>query len=387
MRPVGSYNGVDGPRVAIAHDYLTQRGGAEKVVLSMSRAFPDAPIYTLLYDPANTYPEFADRDIRVSRLNSLGVFRKHHRAALPILPFAANSMHIDADVVLTSSSGWAHGFKTNGRKLVHCHSPARWLYLSDMYLGEDSGLLKRTLLAATSGRLRAWDRRAALSCDRYMAVSTVVQGRIADAYGISADVLFSPVAMSRDAVTEPIPELLSWLSADGESDPDEAFYLCVSRLLPYKNVDAVVGAFAGRQRRLVVVGRGPDAERIAAAKTPNVLMLSDLTDGQMSWLYQHCRALIAASHEDYGLTPIEAGVWGKPSVVLRWGGFLDTVEEGITGMYFDEPDSAAISEALDRFETSSFDPDKVRRHFDQFTEERYADALYAAVDELSGRRS
>lgn len=385
MRPVRRYNGVDGPRVAIAHDYLTQRGGAEKVVLSMSRAFPDAPIYTLLYDPANTYPEFADRDIRVSRLNSLSVFRKHHRAALPILPLAANSMRVDADVVVTSSSGWAHGFKTSGRKLVHCHSPARWLYLSGMYLGEDSGLLKRAVLAATSGGLRSWDRRAALSCDRYLAVSTLIQQRIADAYGISADVLPSPVAMSRNSATEPVPEVVQWLADDGERDPGEAFYLCVSRLLPYKNVDAVVGAFAGRSQRLVVVGRGPDAERIAAAKTPNVLMLSDLTDGQMAWLYQHCRALVAASYEDYGLTPIEAGVWGRPSVVLRWGGFLDTVDEGITGIYFDEPTATSIAEALDRFEASSFDPDKVRSHVEQFTEERFAEALYAAVDELSGR--
>jgi glycosyltransferase involved in cell wall biosynthesis len=384
VRPVRRYNGIDGPRVAIAHDYLTQRGGAEKVVLSMSRAFPDAPIYTLLYDPANTYPEFADRDIRVSRLNSLGVFRKHHRAALPILPLAASSMHVDADVVVTSSSGWAHGFRTRGRKLVHCHSPARWLYLPDMYLGEDSGLLKRAVLRATAPALRSWDRRAARSCDRYLAVSTVVRQRIADAYGISADLLPPPVAMSRNAVTEPVPELLQWLSADGESDPAEAFYLCVSRLLPYKNVDAVVGAFAGRSRRLVVVGRGPDAERIAAAKTPNVLMLSDLTDGQMSWLYQHSRALIAASYEDYGLTPIEAGVWGKPSVVLRWGGFLDTVVEGITGMYFDHPDAVSIADALDRFETSSFDRDKIRSHVEQFTEERFADVLYAAVDDLAG---
>ncbi|WP_029115309.1 glycosyltransferase [Mycobacterium sp. URHB0044] len=384
MRPVRRYNGVDGPRVAIAHDYLTQRGGAEKVVLSMSRAFPDAPIYTLLYDPANTYPEFAERDIRVSRLNSFGVFRRHHRAALPILPLAANSMRVDADVVVTSSSGWAHGFKTDGHKLVHCHSPARWLYLSGMYLGEDSGLLKRAVLAATSGRLRAWDRRAALSCDRYLAVSTVVQQRIADAYGISADVLPSPVAMSRNSATEPVPEVVAWLADDGERDPREAFYLCVSRLLPYKNVDAVVGAFAGRSQRLVVVGRGPDAERIAAAKTPNVLMLSDLTDGQMAWLYRHCRALVAASYEDYGLTPIEAGVWGRPSVVLRWGGFLDTVDDGITGIYFDEPAAASIAEALDRFEASSFDPDKVRTHVEQFTEERYAEALYAAVDELVG---
>jgi glycosyltransferase involved in cell wall biosynthesis len=384
VRPVRRYNGIDGPRVAIAHDYLTQRGGAEKVVLSMSRAFPDAPIYTLLYDPANTYPEFAERDIRVSSLNSFGFFRRHHRAALPILPLAANSMNVDADVVVTSSSGWAHGFKTSGHKLVHCHSPARWLYLSDMYLGEDSGPLKRAMLAATSGRLRAWDRRAALSCGRYLAVSTVVQRRIADAYGISADVLPSPVAMSLDSETEPVPELVQWLSANGEPDPNEAFYLCVSRLLPYKNVDAVVGAFAGRPQQLVVVGRGPDAERIAAAKTPNVMMLSDLTDGQMAWLYQHCRALVAASYEDYGLTPIEAGVWGRPSVVLRWGGFLDTVDEGITGIYFDEPKAASIAEALDRFEASSFDPDKVRRHVEQFTEERYAEALYSAVDGLAG---
>lgn len=385
MRPIPRSNGIDGPRVAIAHDYLTQRGGAEKVVLSMSRAFPDAPIYALLYDPENTYPEFAERDIRVSRLNAFGIFRKYHRAALPILPFAANSMHIDADVVVTSSSGWAHGFKTNGRKLVHCHSPARWLYLPDMYLGEDSGLLKRAVLAATSGRLRAWDRRAAHSVDRYFAVSTLIQQRIADAYGIAADVLPSPVAMPDVAAVEPVAEVSQWLSADGAPDPNEAFYLCVSRLLPYKNVDAVVGAFAGRPQRLVVVGRGPDAERIAARKTPNVLMLSDLTDGQMAWLYQHCRALVAASYEDFGLTPIEAAVWGKPSVVLRWGGFLDTVDEGITGVFFDKPEAAAIAEALDRFETSSFDPDKIRRHVEQFTEARYAERLHAAVDELAGR--
>jgi glycosyltransferase involved in cell wall biosynthesis len=103
----------------------------------------------------------------------------------------------------------------------------------------------------------------------------------------------------------------------------------------------------------------------------------------MAWLYQSCRANIAASYEDYGLTPIEAGVWGRPSVVLRWGGFLDTVDDGITGVYFDEPEPRAIAEALDRFEDSSFDPDKIRRHIDQFTEERFAQSLYTAVDDLT----
>jgi glycosyltransferase involved in cell wall biosynthesis len=371
------YDGVDGPRVVIAHDYLTQRGGAEKVVLSMSRAFPDAPIYTLLYDPDNTYPEFADRDVRVSKLNRIALFRKNHRIALPILPIAASSTYIDADVVVTSSSGWAHGFHTTGRKLIHCHTPAHWLYTPEQYLSGDGDLAKRALLKVTSGYLKVWDRRAALSCDRYLAVSTMIRDRIKDVYGIDAGVLPSPVAMRTDAGVEPVPQIQAG---------DEAFYLCVSRLLPYKNVDKVVRAFADSNRRLVVVGRGPEADHIERIRTPNVTLVSDLTDAQMAWLYRSCRALVAASYEDYGLTPIEAAVWGKPAVVLRWGGFLDTVIDGVTGTFFDEPQPDSIAGAVDRFEAQSFDPQVIREHAEQFTEQRYAERLYAAVDELAAPR-
>ena len=132
----------------------------------------------------------------------------------------------------------------------------------------------------------------------------------------------------------------------------------------------------------MVVGPRPEASA-SRLKTPNVLMLSDLTDAQMAWLYKPCRALVAASYEDFGLTPIEAGVWGRPTVALRWGGFLDTVEEGVTGVYFDRPEPASIAGALDRFETMAFDPDTIRHHVEQFTEERYAEKLYAAVDDLA----
>jgi glycosyltransferase involved in cell wall biosynthesis len=368
------YDGVDGPRVAIAHDYLTQLGGAEKIVLSMSRAFPEAPIYTMLYDPETTYPEFADRDVRVSAANKFAPLRKHHRVGLPIYPLVAQSVFIDADVVLTSTSGWSHGFRTNGRKLIYCYSPARWLYLSDKYLGDGSGLVKRAGLALTRPYLKAWDRRQALAADKYYAISTLIKGRIADTYGIDAEVMFAPVAMSQTFTTEPIAEM----DSSGED-----FYLVVSRLLPYKNVDVIVRAFAGSDRKLVVVGKGPDDERLREMKTPNVLMLSDLTDGQMAWLYKNCRALIAASYEDYGLTPIEAGVWGRPSVALRFGGFLDTIDEGVTGMYFDEPEPRAIDDALDRFEAAAFDPDKIRRHVEQFTEDVFTEKLHTAVDKLA----
>jgi glycosyltransferase involved in cell wall biosynthesis len=375
VQPHRRYDGVDGPKVAIAHDYLTQLGGAEKMVLSMSRAFPNAPIYTLLYDQETTYPEFAERDIRVSAANKIGPLRKHHRAGLPLWPLFAQSMFVDADVVLTSTSGWAHGFRTRGRKLIYCYSPARWLYLPDKYLGEDASVAKRIGLAATSPYLKVWDRRMAHSADKYLAISTLIKGRIADTYGIDAELLFGPAETSNLAAAETIPAL------QGTGAENGGFYLCVSRLLPYKNVDVVVRAFADTDRRLVVVGRGPEAERLREIKTSNVVMLSDLSDGQMSWLYENCKALIAASYEDFGLTPIEAGLRGRPTVALRWGGFLDTVDEGVSGIYFDEPEPKAIAEALDRFEDVQFDSDKIRSHVEQFSEEHFAERLYTMVDE------
>jgi glycosyltransferase involved in cell wall biosynthesis len=376
--------GPNGPRIAIAHDYLTQLGGAEKTVLNMSKAFPGAPIYTMLYDPDATFPEFRDLDVRVPPINKVRPLRKHHRAALPILPFVAQSIFVDADVVLTSSSGWAHGFRTNGRKLVYCHSPARWLYQSDAYLGDNANAVARMGLRATSGYLRAWDRKAARSGDRYLANSTQIKGRIADAYGIDAQVVFPPVSMVAAEDVEPIADVLDWLGSAAD-DQDGSFYLVVSRLLPYKNVDAIVQAFAGADRRLVVVGRGPQADRLHAMKTDNVMMLSDLSDGALAWLYKNCKAIIAASYEDYGLTPLEAGVWGRPAIALRFGGFLDTIHEDVSGMYFEEPTAEAVGAAVDRFESMKFDADKVRNHVQQFSQEVFSERLHAAVGDLVAR--
>ena len=371
---------ISAVRVAIAHDYLTQRGGAERVVLAISRAFPDAPIYTLLFDPPGTYPEFTQRDIRVSPVNKFRSLRKHHRAALPVLPFAARSIHVDADVVVSSSSGWAHGFSASGAKLVYCYSPARWLYMPDVYLGSETQLVKRAALAAMSRYLRSWDRKSALSCRRYLAISSVVKQRIADAYDIDATVLPAPVGMSGNETAQAVPELFN-SARDGDRD-SQSFYLCISRLLPYKNVEQVVRAFATLDRKLVLVGRGPEADRIQRMKTDNVVMLSDLTDAQMVWLYQHCRAVIAASYEDYGLTPIEAGVWGRPSVVLRWGGFLDTVVEDVTGVFFDEPDPVSIIRAIERLEQMPVDEEKIRSSMQRFTEAQFIDALRAEVNTI-----
>ncbi|GAA3620995.1 hypothetical protein GCM10022199_26790 [Marihabitans asiaticum] len=361
------------PRVAIAHDYLTQRGGAERVVLAMLEAFPDTTVHTTLYDPEGTFPEFRDVDIRVSPLNRVGPLRRHHRAALPFLPFASSALRIDADLVIASSSGWAHGFPTTGQTLVYCHAPARWLYQSERYLGGDPRRSPTGLaLLALRTPLRRWDRRAAARSDAYLANSHVVAERIHDAYGIDAEVLAPPFAVDTTGPEEPVPEVADWRD----------HHLVVSRLLPYKNVDRIIEAFRDLPERLLVVGAGPMLEQLRAAAPDNVAVVTDLTDAQMRWAYAHCRALVAASHEDFGLTPLEAGAFGKPTLALRAGGYLDTVREGVTGAFFEAPTAGAIRATVVANCTRDWDPQAIRSHVDNFSLDRFVERLRDAAQRL-----
>jgi len=161
---------------------------------------------------------------------------------------------------------------------------------------------------------------------------------------------------------------------------DDGFYLCISRLLPYKNVDKVIAAFNDLGLPLVVVGAGPEEKRLDALAGPNVVMRKDLTDAQMRWLYARTDAVVSASYEDFGLTPIEAAAYGKPSVVLRWGGFLDTIREDETGVYFDEPQPAAIAAAVQKCRGMSWDAELIRAHTELFSEEHFARRLKQEID-------
>jgi len=368
------------PRVAIAHDYLTQRGGAERVVLAMARAFPDAPIFTTLYDPENTYPEFAGHDIVTSPLNRIGPVRRDHRLGLPLLARAASRFRVEADVVLVSSSGWAHGFRHTGRTLVYCYSPARWLYQTDTYLGGRAHRSVRGLgLLFLRPALIRWDRRAARGNDRYLAISRVVRDRIVQTYGIEAAIVPAPHSMSADDEQTPVAQLEDWADSQG-------YTLIVSRLLPYKNVDVVVEAVRGIDERLVVVGAGPGRESLVGTMPDNVRLLSGLTDPQLRWVYAQSRLLVAPSIEDYGLSPLEAAVFGRPSLTLRAGGYLDTVVEGVTGLHVDAPDSDLFRAGLAQARAHPWDPAALRAHAERFSEAGFAARLRAEVDDLLGDR-
>lgn len=359
------------PAVAIAHDYLTQRGGAERVVLTLMKAFPEAPVHTTLYDPESTYPEFADADVRASPLNRVGALRRDHRLALPLLAPAASRMRIDADVVVASSSGWAHGFDTSGRTVVYCHNPARWLYQTDEYLG---GAAWRSPvgppLLAMRPLLKRWDRRRAGQVDVYLANSRVVQQRIATTYGREAELLPPPHGMDASAPRETVPELDGW---------EPGYALVVSRLLPYKNVDTVIEAVRGTDRRLVVVGRGPEEARLRATLPVNVRLLGGLSDAQLRTVYADAGVLVAASHEDFGLAPLEAAAFGVPAVALRGGGFLETVVEGDTGLFFDRPTPEEIAAALVLSDRHTWDGDTLRARAEEFGETRFIERIRSIV--------
>jgi glycosyltransferase involved in cell wall biosynthesis len=362
-------------RVAIVHDYLTQFGGAERVVLSMLKAFPGVPVHTSLYEPSNTFIGFNDVDIRPLAVNRLRSLRTHHRRALPLLAPSFSHLQLDYDVVLCSSSGWAHGARTEGRKVVYCHSPARWLYQTGRYLGSERNLRATARGLALKGLrnpLADWDQRAVASADVFFANSTMVQSAIREIYHRDAEVLAPPPAIGPDGAWEPI------------SDLDAGYFLCVSRLLPYKNVDSVIAAFEGRRAQLVIVGTGPDRKRLESMGLPNVRFLGSVDDAQLRWLYGNCQALVSASYEDYGLTPIEAAGFGKPSVVLRWGGFLDNIIDGETGVFFDEPTPHHVTRALDDFETERWVPAVMYALAARRSEARFVDRLREVVEHQAG---
>jgi len=356
-------------RIAIAHDYLTQRGGAERVVLSLVRAFPHAPLYTSLYEPAGTFPEFARVDVRTSPLNLLASLRQRHRLALPFLAPAFSRLRIPAEVAVCSSSGWAHGAHVSGRKVVYCHAPARWLYQTSRYHG-NAGLLPRAGLAALRLPLERWDRKAAEGASRYLANSTWIAHEIGRIYGIEAEVVHPPVAIEADGPRQPLAGI------------EPGYVLCVSRLLPYKNVGAVVTAFAQlSDERLVVVGAGPDEGRLRASGGRNVHFAGSVGDDELRWLYDHARCLVAASYEDFGLTPVEAAAFGKPTAALRFGGYLDTVREGETGVFFERPEPAEIAHGVRTLLAEAWDTAAIRRHADSFSDEGFTRRMREIVEE------
>jgi glycosyltransferase involved in cell wall biosynthesis len=323
----------------LVHDYLNQRGGAERVVLEMANLWPEAPIYTSLYRPASTFDEFSHRDVRTTWLDRLPVDR-HFRALLPLYPAAFRSLGpIDADLVVSSSSGWAHAVRTSSRAyhVVYCHTPARWLWGD--YLRRQTG---RRLVEAGAPLLRRWDANAAGRADLYIANSQEIQRRIKRAYGLTAPVVYPPVNVGRFTPRDRGERLLS-----------------VTRLISHKRIDLLIEVANQLGVGLDIVGTGPALADLQALAGPTVTFHGRLDDDAVTELFESCRAYCLPGPEDFGIAPIEAQAAGKPVIAFATGGALETVKDGESGVFFDRQDIGSVVDAINRCDQLDTSPEQI----------------------------
>ncbi len=320
--------------------------GGEKVLLSLARLFPDAPIFTLLHVRGSLAPELQSREIRASFLQHIPGVDRHYRQLLPLFPLAAERFDLRGfDLVVSSSHCVAKGVRPGrgARHLCYCHTPMRYVWdRYDDYFGPGRlGPLARAVVPAVRAGLRAWDVATASRVDCFVANSVHVAGRIQRYYGRPAEVIPPPV--DTDFFTP------------AESETPGSYDLVVSALAPYKRIDLALEAYRGTGRPLWIVGTGPEEARLRAIAPAEASFLGRQTDLELRALLRGCRAVLMPGVEDFGIVPLEAMACGRPAVVFAEGGGAETVEHRRTGLLFHEPTPAALRAAVASLDATRFD--------------------------------
>jgi glycosyltransferase involved in cell wall biosynthesis len=348
-------------KVALVHDYLNQMGGAERVVLALHEIFPDAPLYTSIYDPKRVDIAFQKMDIRTTFMQKLPLVKKHHQPFLPFYPFAMEHLDLRGyDLVLSSSSAFGKGVITRPETMhiCYCHTPMRWCWNYDEYVERERlGRISRSILPFLITGLRVWDQMSAMRVDHFIANSPVVADRIQKYY-------------RRDAVVIPPPVEASRFTFDPTIVPEE-YFLIVSRFMPYKRIDLAIEACNRLQLPLVIIGSGRDENRLKSIAGPTIRFMGRLSDEEVPHYYAHCRAFILPGEEDFGITPLEAQASGRPVIAYGAGGALASVIDNVTGTFFHKQTVESLAEVLASFDERRYDPQTIRNHALEFDMPRF----------------
>jgi glycosyltransferase involved in cell wall biosynthesis len=355
-----------GSRVALVHDFLLDLRGAERTFLVMCDMWPDADVYTAVYDERGTDGRFADRDVRASFLQRLHPTARSFRALLPFYPAAIESLDLSQyDLVVSSSSAWAHAVICD-EQTVHvsyCHNPFRYAWNDrDRTLARQSNPVTRVALGRLFRRWRQWDWIAAQRVDHYLANSHATQRRIAAYFGRSSHVVYPPVDTERFA-----------------PGPVGSHYLLLSELMRHKQLDVAVQAFTSMRLPLVVVGDGPDARRLKRLAGPTIRFVGRVADRTAAELLSSCRALVVTAVEEFGIAAVEAQAAGRPVIAFGAGGTLETVVDGVTGRFWTDGVDGLI-EAVTTFDDAAVDPRACVENARRFRVEQFRTALAREVD-------
>lgn len=364
-------------RTALFHDYLNQFGGGERVLKVFADMFPDADIYTLLYDEDRTRGMFKGRSIKTSILD-VGFIRKHHRMFIPCMPFATELMRVrgDYDLIISSSAGYAKGFGYHHRRghnynpyhICYCHSPLRYAWEIDYLknLSFSPRLMSKDFLRPVAKWLRGWDKNASSRVNLFIANSRFISEKIKSYYGRGAEVLYPPVDTDK-------------FCHDSEAKHGD-YYLMVGRLLYYKGFDIGIEAFNRMKRRLVVVGSGPEEKKLKQLANPAyVSFVSGISDSELVGYYNGARALIFPQIEDFGLVAAEAQACGLPVIAFNKGGGPEIVMNGKTGLLFSEQSPEAIMSSVREFEFKKFNRKNISEQAKRFSKESFKENFLGLV--------
>jgi len=364
-------------RVAVFHDYLNQFGGAERVLRSILDLFPDADVYTLLYDKEKTRGMFEDRRIVTSFLDNKLV-QRHHRMFIPLMPFASEWMKMRGpyDVVISSTAGYAKGFGRRKRlekepfHISYCHSPLRYAweidYLKNLPFSPQS--MSKSILRPVARWIREWDRRASTRVNVFIVNSRYIKGKVRAYYGREAQVVYPPVL---DKVFYHEPE-----SEVGD------YYLMAGRLLYYKVFDLGIRAFNRLRIPLKVIGRGPEAEKLKNIADPSVVeFIPYVSDEELRGWYNRARGFIFPQVEDFGLVAAEAQACGTPVVGYNAGGGAEIVENKKTGILFDDQNVESLIKAVREAERTRFDRSYIARRAGRFSESKFREDFMKVVQD------
>lgn len=352
---------LGGTRVALVHDWLNQMGGAENVLEELVRLFPDAPVYTSMYDRLTMPASYQTWQIRTTFMQRLPAVTRHHQKYLAVYPAAFGSVDLsDFDLVLSNKSGFCHGVRTQrgSHRALHvcyCLTPTRFLWLFDHYRErEQIHAALSTTLQPLLAQLRRWDYAAAQRVDHFIAISSEIQRRVRSIYQRESVIIHPPVDTDYFRPAEALP-------------PGD-YFLIVSRLIPYKRIDLAVEAFRTMpDKKLVIVGDGRDRAALAAKATPNISFLGRQPRERVRTVMQGCKAFLFPGLEDFGIAPVEALSAGRPVIAFAGGGALDTVTPGETGEFFTEQNAASLRAAVTHFDAAAYDPVACRRQAERFS--------------------
>lgn len=363
-------------KVALVCEWLITFAGSEKVAEAILSVFPQADVYALVdFLPEENRGWLRGKEVHTTFIQKLPGARKHYKSYLPLMPLAIEQLDLSGyDLIISSSHAVAKGVLT-GPDQVHIsyvHSPIRYAWdLTHQYLREANLTrgVKSWLARIILHYMRIWDTRTANGVDAFVANSAFIARRIRKVYGREAKVIYPPVDVENFTCCE----------------EKEDYYLTASRLVPYKRVKLIVEAFnAMPDKKLVVIGDGPDYESIRAIAGANIELLGYQPHEVLKEKMQHARAFVFAAEEDFGITPVEAQACGTPVIAYGRGGATETVREE-TGLFFYEQSTASIQEAVQTFEKRSYPPEKCRQNAERFSAERFLQAFGSFCRDFEGR--